>query len=191
MAKIPELNDYQGALFAQTSEGAIAHIPIFPSDPRDKLLGQPEIPVSYGPEGSYVDLIERAKFLSETLALFGKSNQRVGFDLASNSRQYSGPIWGRYQEATPRVQEGAETNRLALQTEAKAQFWQATGYAGLRAAGLLPTREINAGARKMWGNFTDKYAPTGEPAATKRKKYVKRLNKTIKTSQKIIESQAA
>lgn len=190
MPKKPEINPHQGELFAQTSSEAINPIPSFPEDPKDKLLGQPEIPVSYGPIGSFIDLSDRANLLLGALSALGKSNQRGGFDTASNTRQHSGPIWGRYRSGTPRVQEGAERNRQAFQEEAKKKFWQATGYIGLRAAKTVPPNEIDAGGRLLWRKFNATYAGTGE-STVRRDKFKRRLSKSLKVSQEILKDRAA
>lgn len=137
-----------------------------------------QIPTTYGKEGSYVDLAERGKNLIGALKAFSESNERAGFDVASNNQPHSSPIWGRYQRETPKVQEGAARNQEAFIEEAKQKFWKATGYSALRRAGLQTKYQTDSNGRKMWRDFSAEYSHTG-PVARKRQKYIKKLEKTV------------
>jgi hypothetical protein len=144
-------------------------------------------PVTYGPEGSYTDVGIRAALLESSLLALGKRNQRLGFDVASRTKPYSKPIWGRYEELTPVVIEGAQRNVYDFLDVAKRDFWAATGFAALRALGpldgLMKSDEIDARGRKMWRDFTHKY---GDPhVRAQRDKYRKKLKQTIRNSNKL------
>ncbi len=159
--KVPEIDlDHQGQLVSLAQEGkAAVAAESFPHDgPADKLLGRPvDYDVTYGPEWSYKDLAERAEQLEEALAAFGLRNQRVGFRVASNSPRHNGPIHGRYPAGVPFVKRGAENNAEKYLREAKKSFWQATGYAAMRAAGVMNTEELNARATNLWEKFSARY----------------------------------
>ncbi len=175
-------------MFQPVSDTSYITAETFPEDPAEKLLGQKEPAVVYGPPGSYVDLSERAQQLKNALANFGLRNQRLGFDLASNSRQYKAPIWSRYAEGTPIVQEGANANGERFLQAAKVDFWQATGYAALRDTRLASKQEIDAGSRKMWREFSTRYgAPENR---VKRDKYKQLLGRSITNSKKILKRAA-
>ena len=51
-------------------------------------LTEASYPVSYGPEGSYVNVAERAQLLESSLTALGRRNQRLGFDVAKRD------FWG-------------------------------------------------------------------------------------------------
>lgn len=137
--------------------------------------------VVYGPEGSYVDIATRAQLLESSLLALGKRNQRLGFDVASHTKPYSSPIWGRYEDFTPVVIEGAQRNVENFLDVAKRDFWAATGFAALRdLPGLgLKDGEIDARGRKMWREFTHRY---GDPQVrAQRDKYKRQLKRAIKS----------
>lgn len=137
--------------------------------------------ISYGPEGSYVDIATRAQLLGSSLLALGKRNQRLGFDVASHTKPYSSPIWGRYEDFTPIVIEGAQRNVENFLDVAKRDFWAATGFAALRKIpGLgLKDGEIDARGRKMWRDFTHQY---GDPKVRRqRDKYKRQLTKAIQS----------
>jgi hypothetical protein len=143
---------------------------------------------TYGPEGSYIEVGKRSALLESSLLALGKRNQRLGFDVASRTKPYSGPIWGRYEEITPIVIEGAQRNVYDFLDVAKKDFWAATGFAALRklgsTEGLMKSDEIDARGRKMWRDFTHKY---GDPQVrTQRDNYRKQLKKAIRNSNEIV-----
>lgn len=143
-----------------------------------------EYPISYGPAGSYVRIGRRAELVHNSLTALGKRNQRLGFDVASHTKPHSGPIWGRYEEFTPVVIEGAQRNVYNFLDVAKRDFWAATGFAALRALKghdkVISSAEIDARGRKMWRDFTHKY---GDPKVrAQRDKYKRQLKKAIKNS---------
>lgn len=179
-----EINPHQGILLEHVAEGEVISIRQFADEPAEKLLGHgDEHTVTYGELGTQVDVAERAKHLTEALAAFGQRNIRLGFDLASNTRRHSGPIWGRYTYMTPRVQEGAEANTHKFLDEAKRRFWRATGYSALRQVQYAPKHELDAEARKMWREFVAAY---GDPSKQRQRDAFKKiLAKEIKTSERI------
>ena len=141
-------------------------------------------PISYGPSGSNVDIVQRAEHLHSSLTALGKRNQRLGFDVASHTKPYSGPIWGRYEDITPVVIEGAQRNVYNFLDVAKRDFWAATGFAALRklegSDRVIKSDEIDARGRKMWRDFTHRY---GDPKVrSQRDKYKRQLKKAIRNS---------
>lgn len=115
-----------------------------------------EPPVVYNPEGTYMDLAERAENLIIALDAVSARNQREpGFAVASTARQYNRPIRERYGNALQAVQMGAADNAEAAETTTKKYLWRASGYTALRHVKprLLNKREIDARGRKMWGDF--------------------------------------
>ena len=169
----PNLIEGQGALFG--SEG----------QPTPEESGS--YPISYGTEGSYVGISKRAELLHSSLMALGKRNQRLGFDVASHTKPYSTPIWGRYEEITPLVIEGAQRNVYNFLDVAKRDFWAATGFAALRRLEgrdrVMRSDEIDPRGRKMWRDFTHKY---GDPQVrAQRDKYKKKLRKAIRNPQEI------
>lgn len=142
----------------------------------------PEAPTHYGPEGSYVDVGERAQLLKASLKAIAAANQSGGLEVAANTQPTAKKIYHRYAWRTEEVVEGSKRNGLESAEEAKVAFWRATGYAGLRGAGLgeLITRDgINARARKDWRDFTNRYGYTGREVRNARRRLDYRLNKTI------------
>ena len=137
-----------------------------------------EPPTAYGPEGSYVDLAERAEYLTAALMALGERNKRLGFDTASNDRSYNRPIRERYTGALRAVQMGAEDNVNEFEEEAKLNLWKATGYAALRTVKprLATKGEINGGARKMWRDFEHTYGHTD--TRKDRDRYKRQLGRT-------------
>lgn|GEM_PF-5566163 len=139
-------------------------------------------PVTYGPDKSYVDVGERAHLLHDSLVNLGKSNQRKGFDVASHTKPMSSPIWGRYEDMTPVVIDGAQRNIETFIDKAKKDFWAATGFSALRGSGLIRESEIDPRGRKMWRDFTHRY---GDPKTrSQRDSYKRQLRKAIKNSEK-------
>lgn len=161
--------------------------PLFEGDPSRHMRTwqevEPEpdettVPTNYGPEGAYVDVSDRAEHLSNALSAFSSRNQRLGFDIAANTRPHSGPIWGRYTEMTPVVMEGAQRNVDEFYRQAAREFWVATGFSAMRGLGLMTDGEIDARARKMWRQFSEKF---GDPNKLKaRTKYKRQLRKAIR-----------
>ncbi len=181
-ARQPGTNPNQGSMLQEVTGASFVIAETFPSDPKDKLIGQSD--VIYGEPGTYVDLTERADHLVSALSAFGKRNQRLGFDVASNTRQYNAPIWARYRKEVPKVQEGAQANTERFLVEAKRDFWRATGYSAMRGSSLVPDEEIDAGGRKMWRQFSTQY---GDPdKRQQRDDYKATLNRYAKTAKKII-----
>lgn len=152
--------------------------------PYTESLTETPYPVSYGPEGSYVNVGTRARLLEGSLVALGKRNQRLGFDVASHTRPYSSPIWGRYEDLTPVVIEGAQRNVYNFLDVAKRDFWAATGFAALRGQGVISDTEIDARGRKMWRDFTHTY---GDPKVrAQRDKYKKHLRSVIKSQKSTV-----
>lgn len=174
--------DNQGSMFNVASDNAVIHAETFPSDPAEKAL--PHVaPVVYGEPGTYVDIATGAQHVINALTAIGKKNQRHGFGVASNTRQLNREIYDRYREAVPRVQEGAEANAEAFLQEAKQEFWAATGFTALKAAGIYPKQSMDKRANQMWREFSGKYDYPGK--AQKRSAYRRTLARAIKNSQKI------
>lgn len=130
--------------------------------------------------GIYVDLAHRAENLDGSLSALSKRNQRIGFDIAAHVRPHSGPIWGRYQESTPAVIEGANRNVDALLDKAKRAFWAASGYSALKGSGLMSDEAIEAYAKRDWDIFRGRYGDAEK--RTVRDKYRQKLRKLIKNS---------
>ena len=139
-----------------------------------------ELPVAYGDEGSYVDLVERAEHLIIALDAVSFRNQREpGFSVASNAKQYNRPIKERYGSALGAVQLGAADNAEAFEKEAKRQLWIASGYTALRHTKprLASNREINARGKKMWRDFDATIGHTSH--ANDRSRLRRQLVKTL------------
>ena len=143
------------------------------------------IPATYGPEGSYIDVADRAKNLVIALVSMSERNRREGFTLAAYTEEYSAPIWENYRWDTEDVVEGASANRDAFQNQLRVSFWRATGFSALRGvlreapkgSELPPERQVNPRAQKMWRDFNNAY---GNPKNTReRNKYKKKLLKQI------------
>lgn len=156
--------------------------PLFHSDELEYRRGSEfvdghEIPVTYGLIGSYVDTKERAQYLISALDAISQRNIREGISVAAYTKQYSAPIWDRYQEVTQDVLDGASRNRNIYHQQLRESFWHATGFAALRGMGLIPERQINPRAQKMWRDFNAAY---GHPKNLKeRNKYKKSLQSQI------------
>ena len=188
--KPPEVNPSQGTLIHEATDTSFVVAETYPGDPKEKLLGHSDKPVVvYGEPGSYVDVIDRATHLDIALAAFGKRNQRIGFDLASNVSQYDSPIYARYRSRTHSVREGTYKNTVVLMEEAKQNFWQATGYSALRGTRLVSNRAIDARGRKMWREFSSEY---GNPSnRMHRNEYRAALKKSVRLARQIIKRAAA
>jgi hypothetical protein len=158
--KAPEINPSQQLLFVHPEELEPA--------------------IVYGPPESYVGLEFRSEHLNNALLAFGKRNQRLGFDYASNARPHERSIWSRYARQTPQVQEGARANVDRFTEEGKREFWKATGYSALRSAGLAPNHEIDAGAKKEWRDFSTRLADTHN--RKERDQYKRKLHKIAKVA---------
>lgn len=136
-----------------------------------------EIPVSYGPEGSYISVKDRALLLIDALDSISQRNIRDGFSQAPYREPYDAPIWARYRESTQQVIDGASRNRNMYQEQLRRSFWQATGFSALRGSGLIRERQINPTAQRMWRDFNESY---GHPNKLKaRNKYKKILHEQI------------
>jgi len=138
-----------------------------------------DIPVSYGSRGSYVDVKKRAEFLITALDAISERNRRDGLSVAAYTEPHSAPIWAEYRENTQSVLDGASNNRDRYQNQLRHSFWQATGFSALRGSGLMPERQINPRAQKMWRDFNKSY---GHPEQLRaRSKYRKVLKAQIKS----------
>ncbi len=121
--------------------------------------GQTSLPIDppaiYGPEGSYVDLAERAEPLIIALDAVSERNKRLGFEVASNAKHYNRPIRERYRGALPAVQLGAIDNAEELESITKRHLWRAAGYTALRTVKprLISNKEIDVRGIKMWRDF--------------------------------------
>ena len=132
---------------------------------------------TYGSEGSYVSVAERAGHLIAALNAISQRNIRDGIALAAYTPDYSAPIWANYQSATPNVLDGASNNRNIFQKQLRENFWRATGFAALRGSKLMPDAQINPRAQKMWRDFNEAYA---HPKKIKqRNTYKRRLQKQL------------
>ncbi len=135
--------------------------------------------------GVYVDLRERAQHLDAALAAVGQRNSREGFGIGARVRPHSTEIWGRYQDATPTVIEGAERNADAFAEVIKREFWHATGYAALRGTGLMREEVIERYATKDWKDFVDRFDhPNNSKARTKFRRGLKKVINSPNSSTK-------
>lgn len=133
-----------------------------------------------GPEGSYVDISDRAELLESSLRAIGKANQRVGLADAAEVPPHRAGIWGRYTRQTDRVLEGANRNREAFQDDAKRKFWEATGLAAMQGAGLINKETRDALGRTMWRDFSQQYGGVGQLVAKRRQKAARSYSKQIR-----------
>ncbi|HSX47804.1 MAG TPA: hypothetical protein VLF63_03445 [Patescibacteria group bacterium] len=139
-----------------------------------------------GPQGSYVDLDRRAAFIGGALTAFGKRNQRIGFDLASNYTPYRDSIEDKYKEKLPFVQSGASANVKSFAQQAQSDFEKGGGYEELKQTYLFPTREIEAIKRDDWRRFTTKYSSPEN--RRQRDRYQRTLKRTQRLAAKIIKN---
>lgn len=147
----------------------------------------PEAPAAQ-PEnvGVYIDLTERAQHLDAALSAIGQRNIRDGFGIGVRQRPHSTEIWGRYQESTPIVVEGAERNAGAFAETIKREFWAATGYAALKGSDLMRTDLLERYARKDWSNFVDKFDhPNNRPARDRFRRHLKKVIRSSDSSTKV------
>jgi hypothetical protein len=136
-----------------------------------------DVVTTYGPEGSYVDVVERAKNLIIALVSMSERNRRDGFSIAPYTEEYSEPIWAHYRWNTQDVIDGASRNRNSYQQQLRKSFWRATGFSAMRGAGFMPERQINPRAQKMWRDFNKEF---GHPdGVKKRSDYRKALSRQI------------
>lgn len=141
-----------------------------------KIDGQ-DVLTAYGPEGSYMDVAERAGNLLIALVSISERNRRDGFSIAPYTEEYSEPIWARYRWNTQNVIDGAGANRKTFQWQLRESFWKATGFSAMRGAGYMPEQQINPRAQKMWRDFNNKYGHPEDLAG--RTKYKRRLVRQI------------
>lgn len=157
----------------------------------DPELGPVEVPcpISYGKQGSYMDVGVRAIHLLAALDAMSQRNIRKRFPVATYTMPKSTPIWGRYQENTPVVLAGAKRNREFFEQTLRINFWRATGFAAMRGKGVMREGQINPRAEKMWDDFNEMY---GHPKKRKaRNKYKVQLLKFIPRPEEASESEAA
>jgi hypothetical protein len=143
-------------------------------------------PPSIGPPGSFVDVVERARFLTAAMDAFGQRNLRGGFDVASNSPQYKDPIEERYtKEAVPFVQEGARAHAIGYYNDARHSFWAATGLSAMRRGTRLASKkEVESIGKMFWRRFEAGY---GSPQSSKKRDAYRRvLGRVIKNSEKAV-----
>jgi hypothetical protein len=149
-----------------------------------------DVLAQYGDEGSYVDVKERAEKLLVALVSLSGRNQRDGLSVATYTDEYSGPIWERYRWGTEAVVDGAGKNRDIYHHQLRRSFWEATGFTALRGSrivksGILPERQINPRAKKMWRDFNHAF---GHPKKVgERNRYMRVLSKQINDSKKVKE----
>lgn len=163
-----------------------------PSEPEHTLEVVPEpsvslldrIPtISIGPPGSYVRISENLRHLDVALAAIGgRNSRRDGFLAAVEILPQANDIYDRYGARTPIVVRGAEINAEALDEVIRANFWKASGFQGLRAAGLMKPDELNNEARYMWALFAGSFGGV-RGAAKARNKYRKQLSKLAEIAQ--------
>jgi hypothetical protein len=153
------------------------------------LLSQPvEMPTpTYGVDGSYVSVEERAKLLITTLDSFSARNQRKGFALSAFTSPASKEIWSRYEEETEGVLKGARRNRFLFEAMAKQSFWRATGFRALKYTGLIRPRQVDPRGEKMWDDFYYQYSHPKTHKA--RIAYKKQLEQFIPPGEPIEQSE--
>ena len=142
-----------------------------------KRIDDYDVLTTYGPEGSYTNVAERAGYLLISLVSMSERNRRDGFSIAPYREEYSEPIWARYRWNTETVIKGAGANRKAFQLQLRASFWRATGFEAIRGAGYMHEQLINPSAQKMWRDFNNEYGHPQDLA--KRAKYKKTLIQQI------------
>lgn len=180
--KQPEITKDQGQLFTgvpTTQEGSGGNFHTWEEIESNPALKSPYL------EGDVVypavDLQSRAHHLHEALIAIGKANQREGFGLASRIEPHASEIRGRYKKGTDARVRHATSNVESFMQDAKREFWSATGFAALRASGLVPKDELDARAAQMWRDFSRRFA--GPPHRPGRDRYKANLKKQI-TKQK-------
>lgn len=148
------------------------------------------VPTVLGPEGSYVNIADRAKHLGVALNSLGRRNQRLGFRDAAEIQPSRTEIWGRYARNTEKVLAGANKNEAEFLKKAKREFWQATGISALHGAGIVDQHTHDALGRSMWRDFSSKYGIPGAEVTKKRDK-AKRLYKRQQKKFADADTQAA
>lgn len=178
--RTPEINPAQGTLI-DVSQMPDEHAPeiITPAEHLPEAIPETPRPVEtvYGPEGSYMGVYERAKGLNAALDAQTAANSREGFRVASNVAEYSGPIYGRYKWHTEQVKDKANANAREYSQEAKRQFWQYSGYAALKKAGLdelITSEGVDARASKDFREFMKTYASPNDRNSTNARHRIKR-----------------
>lgn len=144
-------------------------------------------PVTYGPEGSYVDVSARAVHLKEALGALSARNQRSGFGDAVHLPPHDSEIWGRYRSQTPRVAEGAQANETVFLDKAKREFWRSTGIAALKDTGLANEEQARAHGRTVWREFYGQFGGSGEDIAKARNRQKRKHEKQIKYVHRVID----
>jgi hypothetical protein len=150
-----------------------------------------DVPVQYGDKGSYVDVKERAEKLLVALVSLSGRNQRDGLSVAAYTDEHSSPIWARYKWVTETVVDGAGKNRDIYHGQLRRSFWEATGFTALKGSrmvreNILPARQINPRAKKMWRDFNQAF---GHPQkVAERNKFKKVLAKQIDDKAKARET---
>jgi|GEM_PF-6874744 len=194
-AEVPKNeSDYQGQFLTSVDPDAVIPGEIFPDEPREKLLGDPiSYEVVYGEPGTWKDLEERAEQLLTSLSALSLRNQRKGLQVASREHRHNGPIYGRYRAAVPTVRDGAENNAARFLKTAKANFWEATGYAVMRRKRLMQRHLVDARARNMWEDFFGLYGTKVRQEVgknTARGDYQKKLEKQLKSIHEVKQARA-
>lgn len=131
-----------------------------------------------------VDLVERAKYLDQTLADLGKHGRSLGLQMAgAKDSPLRKGVEARYGTDTDQVVEGAyNTGELAMK-DAKRHFAKAIGMEAVIAAGVQTEKAAKESAKEDFDRFTQKY--TGPSNEANRRKIRQTLNKTHKTQAEI------
>jgi len=182
--KQPEIAKNQEPLFTgvqTTSEGSGGNFHTWEEIENNPALKSPylEGDITY----PAVDLELRAHHLHKALIAMGKANQREGFGLASRIEPHASEIRGRYKRSTDARVRHATSNVESFMQEAKREFWSATGFAALRASGLMPEGELDARGAQMWRDFSRRFA--GPPHRPARDRYKANLKKQITKQKKL------
>ncbi len=187
MAKRPEQNPDQSSLFSLPP--ATADIRTAQTKAWQEL--EPQTPVVFGPEGSYISVLRRAIHLQESLRYIGPAHQRSGLRDAAYMRPHDKEIWGRYRGKTAQLLEGAERNENEFVKTVKRNFWKSTGISALVGAGIVEKEEADAMGRSFWRGFESDLGGVGRKKINKRKRYQTKMERQIKYVHKIEKNKSS
>lgn len=141
--------------------------------------------------GVAVDIALRANYLKSAAINHGKANQRIGFGDAVDIEPHSREIWGRYKGSTRKRVNRALDNVSGFETQAKKDFWIATGLGAVVAHKELGISkdEAQALARVWFRDFNRKSqgGKSSREAAKAKSKFLGGFNKQL-TAQKRLKS---
>lgn len=127
--------------------------------------------------GPHVNLEERAVRLTRAINTMARRSMLSGFGIATADEVYNQPVYDRYEDGTPHIDQAAINKRERLHVASKGDFWVASGFPSIRKSGIMKEYLLRRRSKKMWEEFEGQFEHS--PQQKQRVKVRKQLSNYI------------